>query len=633
MHGSKSMRGPNHGNPYSNTHRQDTEQPPSHHNPSSRDRLCNAIPTDTVRPVNHKPTPATSQHQTDSEEHNIKLDLPSWPTFATHTTPDLKPTGRHSQIETAGIHRRLCFSLDEKALFDLHHRHQYSSTSASQQRSSGQSDQSPHHTAPEPIAPPYPPPKRTQTPDGVSSWPGLLPHNRETRQQQQRKGNFLQRSSRKLSRFFANILDDRHGGKNRDRARVRRIFSLKRCRDDPPMAADARWRPPISGHSTFRFDSLNAHPFSGPSLSDEPYVGEPFTGVGRRRKVFSSSLMDSQRSGLSEDLAEMLSARRVQLPRRGEAIPQLVTCRRAVSRPSRSSGSDNSVAVSPSVRALAAARGLPLPVSPEQVDVQTARRSSSIPRSRAWSPVNGLGSQRRFSYPTSTMRTLDLIEAFPEPPSPRVPRSRHSAPARMSLFPTTTVLKDHSGNVPGTSPSKMRLEMLESVVESAKKRKWASSSGPSQNVVSGTDNAGTPSASNLWVSGALPQPADHDGSADTIVHNSGSVSGKYIDRPLLLDTLVYDRNTISSGSVNETENVNTSVSMSHPDTPVSGKTGMTRYFSAASQIVPTRNLPATTAPSTSAEPQVLCRSEHQVQRERAVANGALRFSYQAPRRP
>jgi hypothetical protein len=608
----------------------DTDQTPSHNNPSTRIPLYNTIPT-TTRPTNPNPSPTPSHHQTDSEENHLKLDLPSWPTFATHTAPDLKPLGRRSQLDTAGIHRRLCFSLDEKALFDLHNRHQYSSTTTSQQRSSGPSDQEPQRTAPEPIAPPYAPPKRARTPDGVPSWPGplLSLHQQQQQQQQQqqrnasqrqekRKGNFMRRSSRRLARFFAKIVDDRPGSRN---GGVRRIFGLKRYREEPPRAVP-RWRPPISGHSTFRFDSLEAHPFSGPSLSDEPYAGGPVTGFRRqRRKVFSSSLLESQRSG-SEDLADLRSTHgiRVQLPqRREEAIPPLGS-RLAATRPSRSSESDTSVIVSPSVRALAALRGLPLPVSPEQVEAETTRRSSSIPRSRVRSPVNGAsGSQRRFSYPTSTMRTVDLLEAFPEPPSPRVPRSSRSAPARMSLFPAVAGLRERSGNVQSTpSPSKKRLEVLESVVESAKKRKRASaSSGPLQAPVTRADNAGSPSASNVWVSGALPEPSERDGSADNVAAcNSPPLRGEDVDRYRPSGTPVYDRNRTSLCSVDETEDVDVTILVNRTDTPVSGKTGMTRYFSAASQVVPNRIISATSGPSTCiSEPQRRPRSDHQVQRE------------------
>ena len=627
-------------NAYRNTQQcKDPDQTPSHNNPSTRTPLYNAFPT-TLRSASYNPSSAAFQdNNLDSEENHLKLDLPSWPKFATHTAPNLKPLGRLPQLETAGIHRRLCFSLDEKALFDLHNRHQYSSTTNSQQRSSGPSDQEPQRTAPEPIAPPYAPPKRTRTPDGVPSWPGLLPLHQQqqwnTRQQKQKRGgNLMRRSGRRLARFFADILDGRPGRRNGGKPRVRRIFGLKRHREESPLPVVARWRPPMSGHSTFRFDSLDAHPFSGPSLSDEPYVGGPFNGVRPRRKVFSSDLLESRRSE-SEDLFGLVNAHgiRAQLQRRPEAIPPAdIRHRRAMSRPSRSSGSDNSVIISPSVRALAALRGLPLPVSPEQVEAETRRRSSSIPRSRVCSSVNGLGGgQRRFSYPTNRMRTVDLIEAFPSPPPQRTPRG-HSAPARMSLFPAVTTLKERSGNLQATvSPSKKRLEVLESVVASAKKRKRASasSSGPLQSTLTRPgQNAESPSASNAWVSGALPEPSERDESADITACNSPSLRGEDVDRYRPSGTPGYDRNTTSLCSVEETEDVDITVLVNRPDTPVSGKTGMTRCFSAASQVVPNRSMSATVAPSILSEPPRRIRDEHQVQRERAVANGALRFSFQ-----
>jgi hypothetical protein len=627
-------------NAYRNTQqRKDPDQTPSHKNPSIRTPLYNAFPT--LRSASYNPSSAAFQDNTlDSEEHHLKLDLPSWPKFATHTAPNLKPLGRLPQLETAGIHRRLCFSLDEKALFDLHNRHQYFSTTNSQQRSSGPSDQEPQRTAPEPIAPPCAPPRRTRTPDGVPSWPGLLPLHQQQQwnarqQMQKRGGNLMRRGSRRLARFFADILDSRPGRRNGGKPRARRMFGLKRYREESPLPVVARWRPPMSGHSTFRFDSLDAHPFSGPSLSDEPYVGGPFNGVRPRRKVFPSDLLESRRSG-SEDLFGLVNAHgiRAQLQRRPEAIPPADGRRRhAMSRPSRSSGSDNSVIISPSVRALAALRGLPLPVSLEQVEAETRRRSSSIPRSRVCSPVNGLGGgQRRFSYPTNTMRTVDLIEAFPSPPSQRTPCG-HSVPARMSLFPAVTTLKERSGNVQATlSPSKKRLEVLESVVASAKKRKRASassSSGPLQSTLTRVgQNAESPSASNAWVSGALPEPSDRDGSADMTAYNSPPLRGEEVDRYRSSGTPVYDRNTTSLCSVDETEDVDITVLVTRPDTPVSGKTGMTRYFSAASQVVPNRSMSATMAPSALSEPLKQIRDEHQVQRERAAANGALRFSFQ-----
>jgi hypothetical protein len=66
--------------------------------------------------------------------------------------------------------------------------------------------------------------------------------------------------------------------------------------------------------------------------------------------------------------------------------------------------------------------------------------------------------------------------------------------------------------------------------------------------------------------------------------------------------------------------------LDHPGSPVSCKTGATRYFSAASQIGmgPRRSLASTPAPVIS-NVHVQARDESRHQQERAVANGALRF--------
>lgn len=69
-----------------------------------------------------------------------------------------------------GIQRRMCFSVDERRLMDLHaqlnqqqHQHDHSTE-----------DPSALHQAPvpQPIDPPFPAPTRVPTPEGIPSWPG-----------------------------------------------------------------------------------------------------------------------------------------------------------------------------------------------------------------------------------------------------------------------------------------------------------------------------------------------------------------------------------------------------------------------------------------------------------------------------
>lgn len=183
-----------------------------------------------------------------AQKHDDMLGESPWPANTIQTTVSVDPKARHQLVATASIHRRLCFSLDEKALFDLHHP-QYSST-ASQQQSS---EQSPHRMALEPIKPPFEPPERVRTPDGVPSWPGVMETCAHTEQRGRahhaRRGGRREQLSRMIDRILKRHRDDRNG----KRARIRRALGLRRPYQEQRTVA--QWRPPISGHSTFRFSA------------------------------------------------------------------------------------------------------------------------------------------------------------------------------------------------------------------------------------------------------------------------------------------------------------------------------------------------------------------------------------------
>lgn len=280
----------------------------------------------------------------------------------------------------------------------------------------------------------------------------------------------------------------------------------------------------------------------------------------------------------------------------------------------RSSNSSNSVIVSPSVRALAALSGSPIPMSPERAEAESSRRTSSIPRSRVRSPSNGLGSQNRFTYPSSTAKTADLIEAFPEPPQAQV-RTRNSAPARMSLFPNVTGLEGR--------------DSLDSELPIHRRQNATTNSGSEQSTFPAFDSARTPSASNAWLSGALPNPPECDGSADTTATNSRPVRGEDV-RYRHSGTPVYDDDITSLREVDESDDRDMAALLDHPGSPVSCKTGATRYFSAASQMgMGMRRSVVSTPALEVSNVQVQARDENRVQQERAVANGALRFVSQA----
>lgn len=171
------------------------------------------------------------------------------PTYTTQTSVAVG-VARPRQFATPGIHRRLCFSLDEKALFDLHHP-QYSSTTSQQQSSS---EQSPQRMAMEPMKPPFAPPERVRTPDGIPSWPGVVETCAHTQQQYGTMRESQQRRGGTWSRIKARLFD-RNNRKSKGkgkRTRIRRALSFKRPREEPRTFAP--WRPPMSGHSAFRFD-------------------------------------------------------------------------------------------------------------------------------------------------------------------------------------------------------------------------------------------------------------------------------------------------------------------------------------------------------------------------------------------
>lgn len=191
-----------------------------------------------------------------SDQKDDILGTPPWLTssYTTQTSVAIGAVRPRKLAATAGIPRRLCFSLDEKALFDLHNA-QYSSTTSQQQSSS---DQSPQRTATEPIKPPYAPPERVRTPDGVPSWPGVVETSAYTRQHQQRGHTQESRKKRRgtWSRMKAKFrIRNRNDREDEGRGkRIRRALSFRQRRQEEPRTFTP-WRPPMSGHSTFRFEA------------------------------------------------------------------------------------------------------------------------------------------------------------------------------------------------------------------------------------------------------------------------------------------------------------------------------------------------------------------------------------------
>lgn len=258
---------------------------------------------------------------------------------------------RHPGIGIERMKRRTCYSLDDKALFDLHH-HQRSST-ISQQPTSW-----PQFTATEPTEPPFAPPKRTSTPDGVPSWPGLTQRQPT---QPELPGNIIRRRHKKIRQAVAKALGRHQMNHNGKRARLCRSMGFGLHRDAPRPVAP--WRPPMSGHSTFRFGALESHPFNQAAPSRIRIGG---TSGARRLSKGSSPVPNISSNHRSHGDRMNAQGFRFQAPPEEDETPLLEGHDNA--RQDRTTSSNDSVVVSPSARALAALSDLPLPVSTARVE-------------------------------------------------------------------------------------------------------------------------------------------------------------------------------------------------------------------------------------------------------------------------
>ena len=89
---------------------------------------------------------------------------------------------------------------------------------------------------------------------------------------------------------------------------------------------------------------------------------------------------------------------------------------------------------------------------------------------------------------------------------------------------------------------------------------------------------------------------------------------------------MYDDDVASLRETDQSDDRAMAASLDHPESPVSRKTGATRYFSAASQMgIGARGSVANTPAPAGSSAHLHTRDESRVQQERAVANGALRF--------
>lgn len=229
-----------------------------------------------------------------------------------------------------------------------------------------------------PWQPPFVPPHRVRTPDGVPHWPVNT------------RISFTRRLARTLS--SSTSLSPREGA----RLILRTLSSEIRSRRGPQPTI---WRPPTSGHSTHRYDQPSRHPLNSVRLAE----------------VFRYE-DDRQDETQAQLIPEPTLIERQSLDRR---------CR---------SGSANA---SHAQRALGAIDGNAIPINPARA---IRARSVSMPQrftipktdSTLIPPTQDTeqSGQSTAAYPSDTLRTIDMIESFPSPPSRPPPKKRE----RLQVF-------------------------------------------------------------------------------------------------------------------------------------------------------------------------------------------------------
>jgi hypothetical protein len=217
----------------------------------------------------------------------------------------------------------------------------------------------------QPWQPPFVPPHRVKTPDGVPHWPVKV------------RVSFVRRMARTLS--FATSLSTSEGM----RFVLRTLRGeLRSCRGPRPST----WRPPVSGHSTYHYDRPSQHPLNNVRLA-----------------AVVQSEDDRHDEVQAQPIPEPTLVERQSLDRRCQS---------------------KSVNASHAQRALGAIDGNAIPINPARA---IRARSVSMPQrlalpkagSASRPPVQDMvqPGQSTTAYPSDTMRTTDMIESFPSPPS------------------------------------------------------------------------------------------------------------------------------------------------------------------------------------------------------------------------
>ncbi|KAI5197232.1 hypothetical protein E4T39_07383 [Aureobasidium subglaciale] len=239
-----------------------------------------------------------------------------------------------------------------------------------------------------PLQPAFVPPHRVKTPEGIPRWPI------------DNRISFVRRITRTLD--SARSLSVSNG----TRLVLRTLRGELRSRRSVQLH---RWRPPVSGHSTYRYDQPSEHPLNSVPIAEVIQPDE-----------------NEQDELPSSPIPEPTLAVRQSLDRR---------CR------------SWSNAATSAQRALGAIDGNAIPINPA-----SAVRARSVPVPRRFRSAEAGPTTRVLEgiivrsepYPSDTLRTTEIIESFPSPPTrrPAKTRSKLQTFLPMPQGPSTAQLGD-----------------------------------------------------------------------------------------------------------------------------------------------------------------------------------------------
>ncbi|KAK4502799.1 hypothetical protein PRZ48_006225 [Zasmidium cellare] len=350
-----------------------------------------------------------AEKRSDLENDAFELDVPA---------PDCyRPT---SIATNSSLRKRRQYqSVDENALLGLHDDLRAPHVGSASHDSYTQSPvRQVTDVSLQPAEPPFQPPVRKRTPMGVSRWPADAHPS-----QRMLSPAALARptSMRNLRNTISRILR----GRPSHETRLREMLHNGMPSDEPNgtrvtgQPGRRLWRPPVSAQTGRTIGSSQLHVFN----------------TTQKPNATTSTGAYSQRPPIPE---RRLMAPLPQAPCREDnpvGNPQGATT-------STASTGDSNATMSLSQRALSYASGYAVPVSPHRVASKRALRSAALPSHLRPPSVHARSPAPSSSVPDmGTMRTDDLLQSFPQPPSqldpPRLRPSR-SAPGKRpswSLFP------------------------------------------------------------------------------------------------------------------------------------------------------------------------------------------------------